>query len=86
MPLSRVLLGDASGFQREISNNPSSLMLVTCLSPSLGYDLASKVAKHAHQNGLTLKASAIELNALTEEEFDQLVRPELMIAPAAKLP
>lgn len=56
-------------------------MLVTCLNPKIGYDMASKVAKNAHKKGLTLKESALELNALTEEEFDTLVKPELMISP-----
>lgn len=56
-------------------------MLVTCLNPKIGYDMASKVAKNAHKKGLTLKESAMELKALTEEEFDELVRPELMIGP-----
>ncbi|SPO03799.1 probable FUM1 - fumarate hydratase [Cephalotrichum gorgonifer] len=58
-----------------------SLMLVTCLNPKIGYDMASKVAKNAHKKGLTLKESALELNALTEAEFDELVKPELMIGP-----
>ncbi|EHY56925.1 Fumarate hydratase, mitochondrial [Exophiala dermatitidis] len=58
-----------------------SLMLVTCLNPIIGYDMASKVAKNAHKKGLTLKQSALELNALSEEEFDKYVRPELMLAP-----
>lgn len=57
------------------------LMLVTCLNPKIGYDMASKVAKNAHKKGLTLKESAMELKALSEEEFDTLVRPELMIGP-----
>lgn len=57
-------------------------MLVTCLNPKIGYDMASKVAKNAHKKGLTLKQSAMELKALTEEEFDALVKPELMIGPA----
>jgi fumarate hydratase class II len=56
-------------------------MLVTCLNPKIGYDMASKVAKNAHKKGLTLKESALELNALSEEDFDKLVRPELMIGP-----
>jgi fumarate hydratase class II len=56
-------------------------MLVTCLNPKIGYDMASKVAKNAHKKGLTLKESAMELKALTEEEFDSLVRPELMVGP-----
>lgn len=58
-----------------------SLMLVTCLNSKIGYDMASKVAKNAHKKGLTLKASTLELGVLTEAEFDELVRPELMIAP-----
>lgn len=58
-----------------------SLMLVTCLNPKIGYDMASKVAKNAHKKGLTLKQSALELGALTEAEFDELVRPELMVGP-----
>lgn len=56
-------------------------MLVTCLNPKIGYDMASKVAKNAHKKGLTLKESAMELNALTSGEFDTLVKPELMIGP-----
>ncbi|KAI5844760.1 L-Aspartase-like protein [Tricharina praecox] len=58
-----------------------SLMLVTCLNSKIGYDMASKVAKNAHKKGTTLKQSALELEALTEAEFNELVRPELMIAP-----
>ncbi|GAB7344887.1 hypothetical protein MBLNU457_3325t2 [Dothideomycetes sp. NU457] len=61
-----------------------SLMLVTCLNPVIGYDMASKVAKNAHKKGLTLKESAMELKALSSEEFDKYVRPELMIAPKEK--
>ena len=61
-----------------------SLMLVTCLNPVIGYDMASKVAKNAHKKGLTLKESAMELQALSEEKFDEIVRPELMIAPSEK--
>jgi len=56
-------------------------MLVTCLNPVIGYDMASKVAKNAHKKGLTLKESALELKALSEEDFDKFVKPELMIAP-----
>ncbi len=59
-------------------------MLVTCLNPVIGYDMASKVAKNAHKKGITLRQSALELKALSEEEFDKYVRPELMIAPKEK--
>lgn len=62
-------------------SNVNSLMLVTCLNPVIGYDMASKVAKNAHKKGLTLKQSAMELKALSEEDFDKYVRPELMLAP-----
>ena len=58
-----------------------SLMLVTCLNPIIGYDMASKVAKNAHKKGTTLKESAMELKALSEEDFDRYVRPELMLSP-----
>lgn len=59
-------------------------MLVTCLNPVIGYDMASKVAKNAHKKNMTLKESALELQALTEEQFEQYVRPELMLAPKEK--
>ncbi|RDW72612.1 class II fumarate hydratase [Aspergillus mulundensis] len=61
-----------------------SLMLVTCLNPVIGYDMASKVAKNAHKKGITLKQSAMELKALSEEDFDKHVRPELMLSPKEK--
>ena len=59
-------------------------MLVTCLQPHIGYDMASKVAHHAHKHKLTLRESALELKALSGDEFDRFVRPELMIEPAEK--
>ena len=59
-------------------------MLVTCLQPHIGYDMASKVAHHAHKHKLTLKEAALALDALSADEFDQYVRPELMISPASK--
>ncbi len=58
-----------------------SLMLVTALAPSIGYDNATKVAKTAHQNGTTLREEAVQMGFVTEQEFDDLVRPENMIAP-----
>lgn len=61
-----------------------SLMLVTCLQPHIGYDMASKVAHHAHKKNLTLKEAALELNALSADDFDKYVRPELMIQPSEK--
>merc|ERR1711915_1011398 len=58
-----------------------SLMLVTALNPHIGYDKAAKIAKTAHKEGSTLKAMAIKLGYLTEEEFDKWVRPEDMLGP-----
>jgi len=63
----------------QLLNN--SLMLVTALNPVIGYDNAARIAKKAHQDGLTLKQAAIELNLLTAEEFDRAVRPENMLGP-----
>jgi fumarate hydratase class II len=60
-------------------NLNNSLMLVTALNTKIGYDNASKIAKKAHQEGKTLKATAIELGLLTSEEFDEWVKPEDMI-------
>jgi len=58
-----------------------SLMLVTALNPHIGYENAAKVAKTAYDEGITLKEAAIKLHLLTEEEFDQIVRPEKMTHP-----
>ncbi|MDF1621617.1 class II fumarate hydratase [Pseudothioclava nitratireducens] len=58
-----------------------SLMLVTALAPTIGYDNATKVAKTAHKNGTTLKEEAIALGFVDEETFDRIVRPEDMIGP-----
>ena len=58
-----------------------SLMLVTALAPTIGYDKATKVAKTAHRNGTTLREEALALGYVTGEEFDAVVRPETMIAP-----
>lgn len=59
----------------------NSLMLVTALNPSIGYDNAAKVAKKAHKEHTTLKQSALALGLLTEEQFDAAVRPEDMVHP-----
>ena len=58
-----------------------SLMLVTALNPHIGYDKAAKIAKFAHEMGITLKESALELEMLTEEEFDNWVKPRDMVGP-----
>ena len=56
-----------------------SLMLVTALAPEIGYDNAAKIAKHAHEKGLTLKQSGLELGLVDETTFDRVVKPETML-------
>ena len=56
-----------------------SLMLVTALAPEIGYDNAAKIAKHAHEKGLTLKQAGLALGLIDEATFDRLVRPETML-------
>ncbi|MDB5690983.1 MAG: fumC [Alphaproteobacteria bacterium] len=56
-----------------------SLMLVTALAPEIGYDNAAKIAKYAHQNGLTLKEAGLELGLVDGETFDRVVKPEKML-------
>ena len=58
-----------------------SLMLVTALAPTIGYDNATKVAKTAHKRGTTLREEAVRLGFVTETEFDKAVQPKLMIKP-----
>lgn len=58
-----------------------SLMLVTALAPTIGYDNATTVAKTAHKNGTTLREEAINLGFVDGETFDKVVRPEQMIGP-----
>jgi Fumarase len=60
----------------------NSLMLVTALSPKLGYDNAAKIAKLAHKNGTTLKEEAIKLNLISEKEFLKIVDPKKMTKPS----
>ena len=59
----------------------NSLMLVTALNTRLGYDTCAKIAKTAHKNGTTLRQETVGGGYLSNEEFDELVRPELMIGP-----
>lgn len=63
----------------ELLNN--SLMLVTALSPKIGYDNASKIAKTAHKNGTTLKEETLKTGLITEKEYNQIVDPKKMIKP-----
>jgi len=63
-----------------------SLMLVTALSPRIGYDKAAEIAKKAHHEGTTLREAASALGYLTEAEFDEAVRPERMVGPGVTGP
>jgi fumarate hydratase class II len=62
-------------------NVENSLMLVTALSPKIGYDKAAEIAHKAHHEKLSLREAALKLGHLTEKEFDELVRPEKMTHP-----
>ena len=66
---------------RELLNN--SLMLVTALAPTIGYDKAAQIAKAAHANGTTLREEAIRLGYVSGKDFDRLVRPVRMTHPEA---
>jgi fumarate hydratase class II len=66
----------------ELTHN--SLMLVTALNPHIGYDKAAAIAKKAHKEGSTLKAAAIALGHVTDEQFDQWVKPEDMVGHGKK--
>ncbi|MCY9096585.1 class II fumarate hydratase [Bacillus inaquosorum] len=71
---------DKETIQENLSN---SLMLVTALNPHIGYENAAKIAKLAHKDGLTLKEAALKLELLTEEQFNEMVKPEDMVKPKA---
>jgi len=77
----RMLMGIEANEPRIEKLMKESLMLVTALAPTIGYDNATKVAKTAHKNGTTLKEEAIALGFVDEETFDRVVRPEDMIGP-----
>ena len=65
--------------ERMEKNLNESLMLVTCLTPKIGYEAAAKCAKKALADGSTLKEAALALGLMTTEEFDETVRPEKMV-------
>ena len=72
-------VGIEPNYNRIKLNLNNSLMLVTALNTHIGYDKAAKIAKTAFAEDTTLKAAAIKLGYLTEEEFDEVVIPENMI-------
>jgi fumarate hydratase class II len=77
----RCAVGLTPDLERIGAHLRGSLMLVTALNPHIGYDAAARIARLAHQKGLTLKQAALELGLLTAEQFDAWVRPEAMTGP-----
>ena len=75
----RCVSGIRANREKMRANLNASLMLVTALSPRIGYENAAKTAQKAHREGLTLKEACLALGYLTEEEFDDLFHPEQMI-------
>jgi fumarate hydratase class II len=73
------LQADRERIDEHVTN---SLMLVTALTPRIGYDKAAEIAKKAHKEGTTLRAAALALGYLGEAEFDALMRPEAMTRPS----
>ncbi len=65
--------------ERMAENLARSLMLVTCLSPKIGYENAAAIALEAYHRGITLREAALESGCITAEEFDRTVRPEKMV-------
>jgi fumarate hydratase class II len=74
------LEADRDRIREHVAN---SLMLVTALTPRIGYDKSAEIAKKAHHEGTTLRAAALALGYLSETEFDSLMRPEAMTRPSA---
>ncbi|MGN0839064.1 MAG: class II fumarate hydratase [Pyramidobacter sp.] len=77
----RCLAGLEANEARISENVNRSLMLVTALTPKIGYDRAAEIAKKANREGTTLREAAVSLGYLTEKEFDETVRPDLMVGP-----
>jgi len=73
------VVGIQANAARIQENLERSLMLVTALSPHLGYDAAARIARQAHQKNQTLREAALELKLVTAEQFDAWVRPEQMV-------
>ena len=74
--LIRMKLQNFDEIKRKVEN---SLMLVTALNTHIGYDNAAKIAKKAHKENTSLREAALSLNLLTNEQFDQWVKPENMV-------
>ena len=75
----KLLVGLKANSKEIEKNLENSLMLVTSLSPHIGYDKASQIAKYAYENNLTLREANRELDFVSEEDFDKYVNPENMV-------
>jgi fumarate hydratase class II len=78
------VIGIEPNLERIEKNLKNSLMLVTSLNIHIGYENAARIVKKAYANNLTLKEAALELNLLTEQQFDEWVVPAEMIRPFKK--
>jgi len=76
------IVGIVPNEERIAEHMERSLMLVTALAPTIGYDKATEIAKAAHKNGTTLREEALRLGHVSEDEFDRIVRPADMIGPS----
>ena len=76
------ILGLTANEEQIAEHLENSLMLDTALKPHIGYDNAAKIAKNAHEKGLTLRQSAIQLDMVNEEQFEEWVRPGDMTGPS----
>jgi fumarate hydratase, class II len=75
------IVGIQANRERIAQHLEQTLMTATALNPHIGYDNAAKIAKKAHKDGSTLRQAALALELMTEEQFDQWVRPENMVGP-----
>ena len=75
----RCASGIVANREKMQSNLYNSLMLVTAISPTIGYENAARVAKLAHSDGISLKEATVRLGYLTEAEFDKIFKPEEMV-------
>ena len=76
----KCIIGMSANYSRIEELTNKSLMLVTALSPVIGYDKSAEIAKLAHKNGTTLREEALKTGIITSDEFDKIMDPKLMIA------
>ena len=77
----RCIKGIKQNFKKIKENLNNSLMLVTSLTPKIGYDKAAQIAKYAHQKSISLKKACLDLKILSVNEYEKLIKPKKMIKP-----